>query len=106
MNIQNTENKEPENTEIVNKVLDRRAYFRERNRINYHKRKEAGTLKKRPSQKQSEYVYKPKKIKDAPTIDDVATLKYIKPKPKLIKIDEIEYNKFLEFKSLNEKINI
>ena len=53
MNIQNTENIEPLNTEnnLINKVLDRRAYFRERNRINYHKRKEAGTLKKRPSKK-------------------------------------------------------
>ena len=100
MNIENTEN------DIINKVIDRRAYFRERNRINYHKRKEAGTLKKLPSQKKSEYVYKPKNLKDALSVDDVANLKYIKPKPKLIKIDELEYNKFLEYKKLNEKINI
>ena len=106
MNIE-IENKEPENTinDIINKVMDRRAYFREKNRINYHKRKEAGTLKKPPSKK-SEYVYKPKNLKDVPTVDDIEKLKYIKPKSKLIKIDELEYNKFLEFKKLNEKINI
>ena len=101
-------NKEIEKTEqqLIDALIAKRAYFRERNRVNYHKRKEAGTLKKRPSQKQSEYIYKPKNLKDAPTAEDVEKIKYVKPKPKLIKIDEIEYNKFLEFKSLNEKTNI
>ena len=83
--------------------MTKRAYFREKNRINYHKRKEAGTLKKRPSQNKNEYVYTPKKLKDAPTADDVEKLKYIKQKPKVFKIDGVEYNKFLEFKKLNEK---
>ena len=58
MNTENIENKESANTEndIINKVMDRRAYFRERNRINYHKRKEAGTLKKPPSKKVNMYI--------------------------------------------------
>ena len=106
-------NKEPENNtdsteneNIINKVIARRAYFRERNRINYHKRKENGTLKKAPSKKK-EYVYKPKNLKDTPTtIEDIENLKYIKIKPKLIKVNENEYNNYLEFKKLNEKINI
>ena len=100
----NTDNTENEN--IINKVIARRAYFRERNRINYHKRKENGTLKKAPSKKK-EYVYKPKNLKDTPTtIEDIENLKYIKIKPKLIKVNENEYNNYLEFKKLNEKINI
>ena len=99
----NTDNTENEN--IINKVIAKRLYFRERNRINYHKRKEAGTLKKAPSKKK-EYVYKPKNLKDTPTIDDIENLKYIKQKPKSIKVNETEYIKFLEFKKLNEKINI
>ena len=92
--------------QLIDELIEKRAYFRNKNRANYHKRKEAGTLKKRPSQKKIEYIYKPKNLKDAPTADDVEKLKYIKSKPKQIKIDEVEYNKFLEFKSLNEKINI
>ena len=91
--------------DIINKVIARRLYFRERNRINYHKRKENGTLKKAPSKKK-DYVYKPKNLKDTPTINDIENLKYIKIKPKLIKVNENEYIKFLEFKKLNEKINI
>ena len=101
----NTENTD-ENTEIINKVIARRAYFRERNRINYHKRKENGTLKKAPSKKK-DYVYTPKNLKDIPTtIEDIENLKYIKNKPKLIKIDVNEYNNYLNFKKLNKKINI
>ena len=38
--------------------------------------------------------------------DDIEKLKYIKPKQKLIKIDELEYKNFLEFKRLNEIKNI
>ena len=98
-----TDNNENEN--IINKVIAKRAYFRERNRIKYHKRKENGTLKKAPSKKK-EYVYKPKNLKDTPTINDIENLKYIKQKPKSIKVNETEYIKFLEFKKLNEKINI
>jgi hypothetical protein len=97
-------NNEKTEQQLIDALIAKRAYFRERNRANYHKRKEAGTLKKRPSKK-TEYVYKPKNLKDVPTADDVEKLKYIKSKPKQIKIDEVEYNKFLEFKSLNEKIN-
>ena len=104
-NTDNTENTD-ENENMIKKIIARRAYFRERNRINYHKRKEAGTLKKAPSQKK-EYVYKPKNLKETPTtIGDIEKLKYIKNKPKLIKIDENEYNDFLKFKKLNDKINI
>ena len=99
-------NKEETEQQLIDELIAKRAYFRERNRINYHKRKEAGTLKKRPSQKQSEYTYKPKNLKDVPTVEDVEKIKYVKQKPKQIKIDEIEYKNFLEFKSLNEKINI
>ena len=89
----NTENTD-ENDEIIKKVIARRAYFRERNRINYHKRKENGTLKKKTSQKK-DYVYKPKNLKDIPTtIEDIENLKYIKNKPKLIKVNENEYNDF------------
>jgi len=100
-------NKEIEKTEqqLIDELITKRAYFRERNRVNYHKRKEAGTLKKKPSKK-SDYVYKPKNLKEEPTITDIEKLKYIKTKPKQIKIDEVEYKKFLAFKSLNEKINI
>ena len=58
------------------------------------------------SQKKTDYVYKPKNLKERPSIEDVEKLKYIKSKPKQIKIDELEYNKYLEFKKLNEKINI
>ena len=103
-NTENTDNTD-ENDEIIKKIIARRAYFRERNRINYHKRKENGTLKKAPSQKK-EYVYTTKKLKDTPTINDIENLKYIKNKPKLIKINENEYIKFLEFKKINDKINI
>ena len=91
--------------QLIDELIAKRTYFRERNRINYHKRKEAGTLKKRSSKK-TDYVYKPKNLKEEPTFADVEKLKYIKSKPKQIKIDEVEYKKFLEFKSLNEKINI
>ena len=90
--------------QLIDELIEKRTYFRERNRINYHKRKEAGTLKKRSSKK-TEYIYKPKNLKEEPTIEDVEKLKYIKSKPKQIKIDEVEYKKFLEFKSLNEKNN-
>ena len=100
----NTENN-TENEDIIKKIIDRRAYFRERNRINYHKRKENGTLKKRPSHKKK-YVYTTKTLKDTPTINDIENLKYIKTKSKLIKISENEYNDFLNFKKLNDKINI
>jgi len=98
-------NNEKTEQELIDTLIAKRAYFRERNRVNYHKRKEAGTLKKRSSKK-TEYVYKPKNLKEDPTIEDIEKLKYIKTKPKQIKIDEVEYKKFLEFKSLNEKINI
>ena len=97
-------NNEKTEQELIDTLIAKRAYFRERNRVNYHKRKEAGTLKKRSSKK-TEYVYKPKNLKEDPTIEDIEKLKYIKTKPKQIKIDEIEYKKFLEFKSLNEKNN-
>ena len=100
-------NKEIKKTEqqLIDELIEKRAYFRNKNRANYHKRKEAGTLKKRPSKK-SDYVYKPKNLKEEPTIADIEKLKYIKSKPKQIKIDEVEYKKFLEFKSLIDKINI
>ena len=102
----NTDNTENTENDIINKVIARRAYFRERNRINYHKRKENGTLKNVPSKKK-DYVYKPKNLKETPTtIEDIENLKYIKTKPKLIKINETEYNDFLDFKKINEKINI
>ena len=101
-------NKEIQKTEqqLIDDLIAKRAYFRERNRVNYHKRKEAGTLKKRPSQKKPNYIYTAKNLKEVPTIEEVEKLKYIKSKPKQIKIDELEYNKYLEFKKLNEKINI
>ena len=98
-------NNEKTEQELINELIEKREYFRNKNRLNYHKRKEAGTLKKRPSQK-TDYVYKPKNLKENPTIEDIEKLKYIKTKPKQIKIDEVEYKKFLEFKSLNEKIII
>ena len=98
-------NNEKTDQQLIDELIAKRAYFRERNRVNYHKRKEAGTLKKKPSKK-SDYVYKPKNLKEDPTIEDIEKLKYIKTKPKQIKIDEVEYKKFLAFKSLNEKINI
>jgi len=98
-------NNEKTEQELIDTLIAKRAYFRERNRVNYHKRKEAGTLKKRSSKK-TEYVYKPKNLKEDPTIEDIEKLKYIKTKPKQIKIDEVEYKKFLEFKSLIDKINI
>ena len=60
--------KEKTEQQLIDALIAKRAYFRERNRVDYHKRKEAGTLKKRPSQKQSEYIYKPKNLKDAPTV--------------------------------------
>ena len=83
-------NTDTENENIINKVIARRLYFRERNRINYHKRKENGTLKKAPSKKK-DYVYKPKNLKETPTtIEDIENLKYIKTKPKLIKVNETE----------------
>ena len=87
--------------DLIDEVMRKGAYFRNTNRLNYHKRKEAGTLKKKPSQKQSEYIYKHKNIKDVPTIDDIVKLKYIKPKQKLVKIDELEYEKYLNYKKLN-----
>ena len=57
--------------DLIKKLMEKRAYLREKNRLNYHKRKEAGTLKKPPSQakRQTEYVYKTKNLKDTPTID-------------------------------------
>ena len=98
-------NNEKTEQELINELIEKREYFRNKNRLNYHKRKEAGTLKKRPSQK-TDYVYKPKNLKENPTIEDIEKLKYIKTKSKQIKIDEVEYKKFLEFKSLIDKINI
>ena len=98
-------NNEKTEQQLINELIEKRAYFREKNRLNYHKRRLAGTLKKRPSQK-TDYVYKPKNLKENPTIEDIEKLKYIKTKPKQIKIDEVEYKKFLEFKSLIDKINI
>ena len=98
-------NNEKTDQQLIDELIAKREYFRNKNRVNYHKRKEAGTLKKKPSKK-SDYVYKPKNLKEEPTITDIEKLKYIKTKPKQIKIDEVEYKKFLAFKSLNEKINI
>ena len=98
-------NNEKTDQQLIDELIAKREYFRNKNRANYHKRKEAGTLKKQPSKK-TEYIYKPKNLKEDPTIEDIEKLKYIKTKPKQIKIDEVEYKKFLEFKSLNEKIII
>ena len=82
-------NTEDENADMIKKIIARRAYFRERNRINYHKRKENGTLKKKTSQKK-EYEYTTKNLKVTPTVGDIENLKYIKTKPKLIKVNETE----------------
>ena len=87
---------------LIDELIAKREYFRNKNRINYHKRKEAVTLKKRPRQKKTEYEYKPKKLKETPTFEDVEKIKYVKQKTKLIKIDENEYKKYLEFKKLSE----
>ena len=73
-------------------------YFRGINRLNYHKRKEAGTLKKTPSKKQDVYIYKPKNIKEAPKLEDIGNSKYLKPKKRLVKIDMFEYEKLNEIK--------
>ena len=106
--IEKTQENIDKENELIKKVIVKRKYFRERNRINYHKRKEAGTLKKQPSQAKmnNDYFYKTKNLKDVPTIDDIEKLKYIKPKQKLVKIDELEYKNFLEFKELSEIKNI
>ena len=77
--------------------MERRLYFRDRNRINDYKRKEAGALKKTLSKKQ-EYTYKTKNVKEAPTIEDVKNLKCIKPKIKLVKIDDLEYQQLIHKK--------
>ena len=98
-------NNEKTDQQLIDELIAKREYFRNKNRANYHKRKEAGTLKKRSSKK-TEYIYKPKNLKEDPTIEDIEKLKYIKTKSKQIKIDEVEYKKFLEFKSLIDKINI
>ena len=48
-------NKEIQKSEqqLIDDLIAKRAYFRERNRVNYHKRKEAGTLKKTSKSKET-----------------------------------------------------
>ena len=84
---------------IFNKNINIYKIVRDRNRINYHRRKEAGTLKKPPSQKRNEYVYTTKNLKDVSNINDIEKLKHIKPKQKLVKIDMEDYEKFNELKN-------
>ena len=85
--------------ELIDEIMQKRTYFRNKNREIYHKRKEAGTLKKQPSKTNTDYIYKRKNVKEAPTIDDIEKLKYIKPKQKLVKVDMVKYEIFQNIKN-------
>ena len=87
-------NENDENNQTIMKIMKIREYHRERSKINYHKRKEAGTLK---NYRKVETV---KQFKVAPTIEEANKLKYFMNKKKTIKIkvDEDEYNLLLKCK--------
>ena len=51
MNTENNKIEIDKEQKLIDAIMSKRAYFREKNRLNYQKRKEAGTLKKPPSQK-------------------------------------------------------